>query len=149
MHRRKAQVIMDVPDSYFAAGDKDLLYRAFYNIVINGLQAMPDGGHIKITAHLTEQLPETAANRADRKGEWICLEFLDSGPGFDDKTKNNILDPFFTTKDGGTGLGLPIVQSIISGHGGVMELENGQAGGALIKIWLPAAKAAGAEKDER
>ena len=49
-------------------------------------------------------------------GGSVCIEFLDSGPGFDPTTLPNLLDPFFTTKDGGTGLGLPIVQSIISSH---------------------------------
>ncbi|MDE8731273.1 ATP-binding protein, partial [Desulfovibrio desulfuricans] len=47
---------------------------------------------------------------------------------------------FFTTKDGGTGLGLPIVQSIISIHGGVIKLENGPEGGALVRVLLPRAQ---------
>ena len=68
----------------------------------------------------------------------VALEFLDSGPGFDPATVSSLLDPFFTTKEGGTGLGLPIVQSIIVGHGGRIELENGDRGGALVRVILPA-----------
>ena len=111
----------------FTPGDKDLLYRAFYNILVNGQQAMDGPGIVHING------------RIDDNGH-ICIEFLDSGPGFDPATLPNLLDPFFTTKDGGTGLGLPIVQSIISSHGGVIKLENGPEGGALVRVLLPRAQ---------
>ncbi|MDY4806422.1 MAG: ATP-binding protein, partial [Desulfovibrio sp.] len=65
---------------------------------------------------------------------------LDSGPGFDPALLDSVLDPFFTTKDGGTGLGLPIVSSIINSHGGEIQLANGPEGGALVRILLPAAE---------
>ena len=113
-------------DALFTAGDKDLLYRAFYNILVNGQQAMEGPGVVRISG------------RNDENGR-VCIEFLDSGPGFDPTTLPNLLDPFFTTKDGGTGLGLPIVQSIISSHGGIIQLENGPTGGALVRVLLPKA----------
>ncbi len=112
-------------------GDKDLLYRAFYNILVNGQQAMSGPGVIRISACLE---PE----QGDGPG-CVRLEFQDSGPGFDQAALPSLLDPFFTTKDGGTGLGLPIVQSIIVSHGGQIELENGPEGGALVRVLLPAA----------
>ena len=110
----------------FVHGDKDLLYRAFYNILVNGQQAMEGPGTVRIVS------------RAEPDGR-VCLEFLDSGPGFDPAILPNLLDPFFTTKDGGTGLGLPIVQSIITSHGGSIALENGPEGGALVRVLLPRA----------
>lgn len=76
-------------------GDKDLLYRAFYNIFINGQQAMDGPGIVRVRGKLER---ESGQSR-------VCLEFLDSGPGFEPGTLPNLLDPFFTTKDGGTGLG--------------------------------------------
>ena len=100
---------------------------AFYNILVNGQQAMDGPGVVRING------------RIDDNGH-VCIEFLDSGPGFDPATLPNLLDPFFTTKDGGTGLGLPIVQSIISSHGGVIKLENGPEGGALVRVLLPRAQ---------
>lgn len=132
-NRREAAVKNDVPAELFVLGDKDLLYRAFYNILINGLQAMEGPGLITITAHDTA--PENL-EISEKYADWIQLDFLDSGPGFSNETMANLLDPFFTTKDGGTGLGLPIVKSIITGHGGKIDLANGASGGAMVKVWL-------------
>ena len=115
-------------------GDKDLLYRAIYNILVNGQQAMDGPGIIHISS------------RAD-DGR-VVLEVLDSGPGFDPALLDSVLDPFFTTKDGGTGLGLPIVSSIINSHGGEIQLENGPEGGALVRILLPAAEPEQPEEPE-
>ncbi len=122
-------VELSLEDALFVHGDKDLLYRAFYNILVNGQQAINGPGLIQIRGYRSEESGE----------KYICLDFLDSGPGFDPGSLANILDPFFTTKDGGTGLGLPIVQSIIQGHGGKIVLENGAEGGALVRVILPAA----------
>ena len=108
-------------------GDKDLLYRAIYNILVNGQQAMDGPGIIRISSRRSDD------------GR-VVLEALDSGPGFDPALLDSVLDPFFTTKDGGTGLGLPIVSSIINSHGGEIQLANGPEGGALVRILLPAAE---------
>lgn len=109
-----------------ALGDKDLLYRAFYNILINGQQAMDGPGTLRITGRRT---PEGH----------VELLFKDSGPGFDADALPNLLDPFYTTKEGGTGLGLAIVKSIVSSHGGSIELENSPEGGAVARVVLPGA----------
>ena len=114
----------------FVRGDKDLLYRAFYNILINGQQAMT-AGH-RAFAALWSTWPRKTGPVACAWNFWIP-------PGFDPAVLSSLLDPFFTTKDGGTGLGLPIVQSIITSHGGQIELENGPEGGALVRVLLPAA----------
>jgi signal transduction histidine kinase len=110
----------------FVRGDKELLYRAFYNILVNGQQAMGDSGELRISGNLQGR-------------DGICLEFQDSGPGFAPDALPHLLDPFFTTKDEGTGLGLPIVHSIIVSHGGQIELTNGENGGALVRVLLPVA----------
>ena len=67
------------------------------------------------------------------------LNFRDTGPGFAEDTLQKAMDPFFTTKDSGTGLGLPIVQAIIESHGGTMTLSNATEGGALIRMEFPPA----------
>ena len=105
-------------------GDKDLLYRALYNVLANAAQA---GGH-------------GAAINVDISGKsgQVAVTVTDNGPGFDLKQLDKYLDPFFTTQDGGTGLGLPIVQSIITSHGGTVDIGNDpQTCGARVTMTLP------------
>lgn len=106
------------------AGDKDLLYRAFYNIISNGLQAICGEGHLSIAG-------------LRRDGE-IIITFQDSGCGFDTANLDKMLDPFFTTRDDGTGLGLAIVNSIVTSHGGSLQLSNAEGGGAIVRLRFPA-----------
>jgi signal transduction histidine kinase len=107
-------------------GDKDLLYRAFYNILSNGIQAMDSAGLLSISSV--------------RRGDTVEISFRDSGPGFSPEHLPKVLDPFFTTKDGGTGLGLPIVNSILASHNGSLVLANDPAGGARVTVLLPGAE---------
>ena len=113
-------------------GDSGLLYRAFLNIVMNAMQAMPDGGTISI---------EVAA----QDGKLTC-EFFDEGPGIPEDTLKKIWDPFFTTKDKGSGLGLPIVKKIIEGHGGSIAIKNGPEKGAQVTVILPLSPAESGNK---
>lgn len=130
LHAREVGVVrtgeLDAP--LLVLGDKDLLYRAFYNIISNAIQAM--GGAGILTIDLA---------RATGDPPLVRLLFHDSGPGFPDNDTSKFLDPFFTTKDGGTGLGLPIVQSIIASHGGELSLANARDGGAEVLVTLPGA----------
>lgn len=123
--RSQVAVERHVEEGLLAAGDKDLLYRAFYNILVNGQQAMDGPGIIRVDGY--------------REGNSIVLSFTDSGPGFDLDHMPNVLDPFYTTKEGGTGLGLAIVKSIIASHEGSVELENAEDSGARVLVRLPAA----------
>jgi signal transduction histidine kinase len=134
LEARKVEVLrVDEDDGEFLAiGDKDLLYRAVYNIISNAMQAMERGGVLSISL---KRLP------ADKKDSGkISISFQDSGPGFPKENMGKLLDPFFTTKDDGTGLGLPIVNNIISGHGGSLELFNAPEGGAVAHVTLPGVK---------
>lgn len=125
---RSVEVAKEYPAELFASGDKDLLYRAFYNVVSNAIQALNGaGGRIVIRAAGT---PET-----------VSLSFLDTGPGFDQATRDKALDPFFTTKDTGTGLGLAIVANIVESHGGRIALGDNPDGGARVDVTLPSAAA--------
>ena len=106
--------------------DADMLYQAFLNILINAMQAMPDGGTIDIAA------------KSDERSLWIAFE--DQGGGVSPKAREKIWDPFFTTKDKGTGLGLGIVKNIIETHEGQIRLENRSEGGTRVSIRLPVDK---------
>ena len=121
----------DLDTPLWVNGDKDLLYRAFYNIMGNAIQAMGSSGSLIITL-LRREAPKPV----------IEISFHDSGPGFPQEHLNQLLDPFFTTKEDGTGLGLPIVKSILTIHQGVLSLANAPEGGALVTVTLPALGAA-------
>lgn len=102
--------------------DLDMLYQAFLNILINAMQAMPEGGLIKISAESDDQ--------------FVMVTFKDHGGGIPKEVKDKIWDPFFTTKEKGTGLGLGIVRNIIESHEGEIKIEN-LSDGAKVSVRLP------------
>lgn len=104
-------------------GDEDMLYQAILNILINAMQAMPDGGTIGIAI--------------SQNGQGVTMSVTDQGTGVPDAVMGKIWDPFFTTKDMGTGLGLGIVKNIIEAHGGTVALENIDPQGAKVTLNLP------------
>ena len=103
--------------------DADLLYRALYNVLINAQQAIQSQGVIELFI--------STDNR------YVKISVQDTGPGFADDNFTHPLDPFYTSKEDGTGLGLPIVNSIVTVHGGWLELHNAVPHGAIIDIFLP------------
>jgi signal transduction histidine kinase len=105
-------------------GDPNLLYQAFLNILLNAMQAMPGGGGINIEV------------RADTQK--VAVAVSDEGPGVDESIMRKIWNPFFTTKEKGTGLGLCVVRNIIEAHKGKVWMENAQGRGACVHIELPA-----------
>jgi signal transduction histidine kinase len=107
-------------------GDEELLERALENLVRNAAEAAQDGGR---------QVEIEAID--DGRGH-IELVIADDGPGFTPDHPGDAR-PFFTTKPGGLGLGLPLARKILLLHGGHMELEDGPEGGALVRVVLPAA----------
>ncbi|MBU4053720.1 MAG: two-component sensor histidine kinase [Proteobacteria bacterium] len=104
--------------------DGDMLYQAFLNILMNAMQAMPNGGEISIEVNIA--------------GNNINLIFEDEGPGIPDGNLEKIWEPFFTTKDTGTGLGLGIVKNIIESHSGSIRISNNHPlKGARVTVELP------------
>ncbi len=103
--------------------DSNMLYQAFLNIFINALQAMPGGGKISILVQPVEGA--------------VQVSFTDQGPGVAEELLQKIWDPYFTTKEKGTGLGLGIVKNIIDAHGGDIRIDNISEGGARFIVRLP------------
>ncbi|NNJ64748.1 MAG: HAMP domain-containing histidine kinase, partial [Xanthomonadales bacterium] len=106
-------------------GDRDLLQQALINLLINAIQASPDGGEIQVRAR-----------RVDRGVE---LSIRDQGPGISAEVADKLFDPFFTTKaEGeGTGLGLSISLGIVEHHDGELRVANAEAGGVRAVLTLP------------
>lgn len=111
----------DIPDALI---DKEQLKQAFVNVIFNAVQAMPDGGRLKISTNQDEN-------------SFVKILFEDTGVGIEEKNINKIFNPFFTTKDEGTGLGLPIVNRIIDGHNGTINITSKVGEGTMFEILIP------------
>jgi signal transduction histidine kinase len=104
-------------------GDPEMLKQLLLNLVINAVQAMPDGGDVVVAATL-------------RDGKML-ISVQDQGRGIAPGLRDKIFDPFFTTKDAGTGLGLPVAHQIVDQHGGVLTAEPRASGGMTFSALLP------------
>ncbi len=112
-------------------GEADMIKQVFLNIILNAQQAMPDGGTLKIKTMTSSE--EFILEEPSR----IEIIFQDSGPGIPKENLSRIFDPFFSTKQGGAGLGLAIVHNIVSQHNGAINVENSLAGGTVVNLSFP------------
>lgn len=116
-------VDIDVPPNTLLSADREMIRRAVMNLVLNAIDAMPDGGTLVITSYDSARGFE--------------LEVADSGPGLNDDVKRRAFEPFYTTKQNGTGLGLAIVYHVAEAHGGTVTAMNCPEGGAAFTIKIP------------
>jgi PAS domain S-box-containing protein len=103
--------------------DRAQLKQAFYNVIKNALQAMRSGGILRI--------------RTEADDAHVTISFIDSGHGIAPEQIGRLFEPYFTTKQNGTGLGLMIVQRIVREHGGTIEVESDKDRGTTFRIKLP------------
>ena len=117
------------------SGDEDMLHRAFFNLVLNALQASPPDGVVRIEAAtlLPQQLDWSVA--AFESGA-IAVRVIDSGPGIAEAARPKLFHPFFTTKPGGSGLGLAIVHRAVEAHHGVVVVDS-DTRGARFTVLFP------------
>jgi two-component system sensor histidine kinase HydH len=118
------------PDLPPVSLDVDLFKQAILNLLLNAQQAMPEGGSITFQAH-HEAAPEPA--QAGR----IVLSIIDTGKGIAPEALAKIFEPFFSTRQGGTGLGLPTTRKIIEAHHGALEVQSEVGKGTKFTIQLP------------
>jgi len=126
----------EIPDVMM---DPDQMQQVFLNLMINAVQAMPDGGKLKITT-----LKSDLDNEEDCKiiellpGEQaVIVRFEDTGKGIEGEYLDSIFDPFFTKKSKGTGLGLAISRRIVHEHGGEIIVKSEVGKGSVFSIYLP------------
>ncbi len=125
------RIVKEYPDGTVKAYvDAAQVRQALWNLCRNSLDAMPQGGDLRVVARLAP-----AEGREQRTLIEILVE--DSGPGISSEHLPNIFEPFFTTKPDGTGLGLAIVHRIIQEHEGDIRVETARSGGARFVILLP------------
>jgi signal transduction histidine kinase/putative methionine-R-sulfoxide reductase with GAF domain len=105
--------------------DREQMKQVILNLLLNAVQAMPNGGHLTLRGQVSEN---------DR---WVTLSIQDSGIGISSEDMNKLFDPFFSTKEGGVGLGLSIAHRIIDQHHGKIEVESSPGKGTLLTVWIP------------
>ncbi len=126
-------------DLWCAYADETQLELALMNLIINARDAMPDGGMISISAH-NEEIGE-GNDVALPAGEYLVLAVQDRGCGIEPAILEQVLEPFFTTKDvgKGTGLGLSMVYGFAQQSGGGISIKSAVGKGTRVEIWLPRA----------
>ncbi|MBK7972289.1 MAG: GAF domain-containing protein [Deltaproteobacteria bacterium] len=130
LERSNIRIAVEVEDDLpFARVVRTELEQALLNLLLNAQQAMPGGGRLTVRVH-----------QRVAKGEepMLAISVADSGVGIDPATRVRILEPFFTTRDGGTGLGLSVVHRIVAEHGGTLRIRSKLGKGSTFVIEVPA-----------
>ncbi|MEO8327278.1 MAG: ATP-binding protein, partial [Nitrospirota bacterium] len=129
IHRQRETSLLEI------LGHEQLLKQALLNLLLNAIQASPPDGHIEIQCRRTS-LPTTGeAVSAGING--VALSIRDEGCGMSKEELSRVFQPFYSKRQGGTGLGLPIVKDIVQVHQGIIEMESQTDKGTTVKLFLP------------
>jgi signal transduction histidine kinase len=134
MRERRVELQIDLPPGLPEVRvDPMQLEQAVLELVSNALDAMPDGGRLRLGAHATNGGPE---------GGEVVVEISDTGPGIPAHVLPSVCEPFFTTRQEGTGLGLAIARRFVEQNGGRLEIASTPGSGTTVRVRLPAGGAA-------
>lgn len=133
-------VIHDLEPGYqYVRADPSQIEQVIMNLVVNAYEAMPKGGKLTIKIEsvildeeMCQQMPKA------QPGTFVRLVVVDSGSGMDKETLEQVFEPFFSTKEKGTGLGLTIVRNIVEGYDGWVEAHSEPEQGSTFQVYLPA-----------
>jgi signal transduction histidine kinase/ActR/RegA family two-component response regulator len=127
-------------DLRLVAVDSFALERALTNLVLNAKDAMPEGGQLTVrTANLRLERPAESLIGPMVPGEWVSLEVIDTGAGMTERELWRTFEPFYTTKESGSGLGLATVYGLVKQSGGHIQADSAPGQGTRVQILLPAA----------
>jgi signal transduction histidine kinase len=104
--------------------DPDQLGQVFSNIIINAIQAMPEGGQLAVKSEASNQ-------------EWVTISFADTGVGIPKRNLKKLFEPLFSTKAKGIGLGLAVTRTLVEGHGGTVKSQSKVGKGSTFTVRLP------------
>ena len=122
--------VAEIPAGRVVSGDRDQLTQVLVNLVLNAIDASPEGGTVLLTT----------GRCIEGRRDCVVLEVLDQGPGIPVELRETVFNPFVTTKAEGTGLGLSIASRIVDEHGGFIGIEDGpDRRGTRVRVVLPAA----------
>jgi two-component system nitrogen regulation sensor histidine kinase NtrY len=111
--------------------DREALHRAFLNIYMNAAEALEQSGVPAPAVRISATLQAASG--------FIRIDVADNGPGFSEEELSRLFEPYFSRKKGGTGLGLVIVRSIVTDHGGYIRVLSREGGGTVLVMELPLA----------
>ncbi len=136
VQRRGVTVARQLGDHLpFLKADPDLLQQVFMNLLLNGLQSMPNGGTLRISIS-SEWILREGLEYGER--EYVEVSVEDTGAGMDEGTMKDLFTPFFTTKERGTGLGLTVTRGIVQEHSGWIDVKSKLGQGSVFTVYLPA-----------
>jgi PAS domain S-box-containing protein len=125
---------VDLPDDLRVVEiDEGQMSQVVHNLLLNARQAMPDGGMIRIRGRNLDEAPPFLP-----PGPYILVEVEDSGIGIPQSDRDRVFDPYYSTKDGGSGLGLATAYSIVDRHSGHLTFEAASGRGTVFRVYLPA-----------
>jgi signal transduction histidine kinase len=114
--------------------DREQMKQVFMNLILNAIQAMREGGSINISSR------SISRNGAEPAGDFVQVEIRDTGVGIPEENLQHIFDPFFTSKDEGSGLGLAVSHQIVQEHGGFVTVESQVGKGTAFFVHVPVGK---------
>ncbi len=122
------------PDLLATNGDEGQIQQALLNLLTNAREAMPDGGTLRVE---TESLFADSRHTTLRPGPFVVIRVSDTGRGMPRDVQSRVFEPFYSTKDQGTGLGLSVVYGVVQSHGGFINLESMPGKGTSVTLHLP------------
>ncbi len=145
LDERRVKLETDLaPSLPLIAGDADRLQQVFINLITNALDAMPEGGRLRVHTGVEPNEIKNNNGSGDKppkvEAQKVFVEFADTGSGMNEELRARIFDPFYTTKEvgHGTGLGLVVVRQVIREHGGDIKVESEAGHGSRFILKLPA-----------
>jgi len=114
---------LEAPNRVMTLGDENLLRQVFWNLSLNAVQAMPEGGRLEI--------------EVERRGPSVLLRWRDQGVGMDEAARQVAFEPFVSSHRGGTGLGLAVVFTAVEEHGGSVDIDSSPGNGTTVSVMLP------------
>jgi CheY-like chemotaxis protein len=126
------------PGFRYVKADPTQIEQVVINLVINAIEAMPDGGRLTIETEYVAVSEDQCSAPDEHAGAYVCLSVTDTGIGMDEETMQRLGEPFFSTKKTGTGLGLSTAYTIISQYDGWTRVQSKPGKGSAFRVFLPA-----------
>ncbi len=136
---KQVEVEVDSPETALVFGQREQIHRVFLNLGVNAVEALGGVGSLLFEVRSADEV-EPSDRRipiGDQESDMWEITVTDTGPGMDEAIRKRIFNPFFTTKTREGGLGLPLVERIVHGHGGTIEVESQPGRGTQFRVWLP------------